>query len=75
MDEPTAPLDAQAEAAMVASLDVATKGLTTIFITHRGAMLQMADKVLAVEGGRIAAFGPRDEVMKPAPVDVAQTRA
>ena len=75
MDEPTAPLDAQAEAAMVASLDTATRGLTTIFITHRGAMLQMADKVLAVENGRIAAFGPRDEVMKPAPVDVAQTRA
>jgi ATP-binding cassette subfamily C protein LapB len=75
MDEPTAPLDAQAEAAMVASLDAATRGLTTIFITHRGAMLQMADKVLAVENGRIAAFGPRDEVMKPAPVDVAQTRA
>ena len=75
MDEPTAPLDAQAEAAMVASLDAATKGLTTIFITHRGAMLQMADKVLAVENGRIVAFGPRDEVMKPAPVDVAQTRA
>ena len=75
MDEPTAPLDAQAEAAMVASLDTATKGLTTIFVTHRGAMLQMADKVLALENGRVAAFGPRDEVMKPAPVDVAQTRA
>jgi len=75
MDEPTAPLDAQAEAAMVASLDAATKGLTTIFVTHRGAMLQMADKVLALENGRVAAFGPRDEVMKPAPVDVAQTRA
>ena len=75
MDEPTAPLDAQAEAVMVASLDVATKGLTTIFVTHRGAMLQMADKVLALENGRVAAFGPRDEVMKPAPVDVAQTRA
>ena len=48
MDEPTAPLDSQAEANMVASLDVATKGLTTIFVTHRGAMLQMADKVLAM---------------------------
>ena len=71
MDEPTAPLDAQAEAAMVASLDTATKGLTTIFVTHRGAMLQMADKVLAMEGGKIAAFGPRDKVMKPAPVEVA----
>ena len=72
MDEPTAPLDSQAEMNMVASLDVATKGLTTIFVTHRGAMLQMADKVLAMDGGRIAAFGPRDDVMKPAPVDVAK---
>ena len=71
MDEPTAPLDSAAEAAMVENLDVVTKGLTTIFVTHRGAMLQIADKVLALENGRIAAFGPKDEVLKPAPVSTA----
>ena len=68
MDEPTAPLDNAAEMAMVQNLEVATQGLTTIFITHRGAMLQMADKVLALEEGRIAAFGPKDQVLKPSPV-------
>ena len=39
MDEPTAPLDSGAEQQMVEHLDAATKGITTIFVTHRGAML------------------------------------
>jgi ATP-binding cassette subfamily C protein LapB len=75
MDEPTAALDAQAEANMVNSLDLATKGITTIFVTHRWALLQIADKVLALESGRVAAFGPRDEVMKPTPVAAAAPQA
>jgi len=73
MDEPTAPLDSNAEMAMVQNLDIATKGITTIFITHRGAMLQLAEKVLAVDGGRVAAFGPKDEVLKPNPVNAVAT--
>jgi len=71
MDEPTAPLDSGAEAVMVQNLDAATRGLTTIFVTHRGAMLRLADKVLALEAGRIGAFGPRNEVLKPKPGNTA----
>ena len=63
-DEPTAPLDQAAENEMVERLDLATKGLTTIFVTHRGAMLRLADKVLVIDQGRVAAFGPRDQVLK-----------
>lgn len=63
MDEPTAPLDSSAEQQMVEHLDAATQGITTIFVTHRGAMLQLADTVLALEKGRIAAFGPKDDVL------------
>ena len=63
-DEPTAPLDQSAENEMVERLDLATKGLTTIFVTHRGAMLRLADKVLVIDQGRVAAFGPRDQVLK-----------
>lgn len=63
MDEPTAPLDSAAEQQMVEHLDAATKGITTIFVTHRGAMLQLADTVLALEKGRIAAFGLKDDVL------------
>jgi len=67
LDEPTAPLDQAAEAAMVTRLDLATKGITTIFVTHRGAMLQLADKVLVIDQGRVAAFCPKDEVLKTEP--------
>lgn len=63
MDEPTAPLDSSAEQQMVEHLDAATKGITTIFVTHRGAMLQLADTVMALDKGRVAAFGPKDEVL------------
>jgi ATP-binding cassette subfamily C protein LapB len=63
-DEPTAPLDQSAENEMVERLDLATKGLTTIFVTHRGAMLRLADKVLVIDQGRVAAFGPKDQVLQ-----------
>ena len=59
-----------AEQEMVKRLDAVTKGLTTIFVTHRSAMLQLADKVLVVDQGRIAAFGPREHVLKAEPVRV-----
>ena len=63
MDEPTASLDSQSETALVKHLDVSTRRITSIFITHRGSMLQMADKVMLMNQGRIAMFGPRDEVI------------
>ena len=64
LDEPTASLDGGSEQALVTSLDAATKGITTVFVTHRGSMLQIADRILVVEGGRIVANGPRDEVLQ-----------
>lgn len=64
LDEPTASLDAGSEQALVASLDTATRGITTVFVTHRGSMLQIADRVMVVEAGRIVANGPRDEVLQ-----------
>lgn len=69
LDEPTAPLDQASERDLVKRLDAVTKGLTTIFVTHRGAMLQLADKVLIIDQGRVAAFGPRDQVLRPEPVE------
>lgn len=63
MDEPTAALDSNTERVMVDKLNSATKGITTIFVTHRGAMVGMADKVALMDNGRLIMFGPRDEVM------------
>jgi ATP-binding cassette, subfamily C, bacterial LapB len=64
LDEPTASLDAGSEQALVTSLDAATRGITTVFVTHRGSMLQIADRIMVVEAGRIVANGPRDEVLQ-----------
>ena len=63
LDEPTAPLDNSSEAALVQKLAAATKGVTCIFATHRGAMLQMANKVVVMDRGRVVMAGPRDKVL------------
>ena len=63
MDEPTASMDNATEAALVQKLEEATKDVTAIFVTHRGAMLKMADKIVVMEKGRIVVAGPRDDVL------------
>ncbi len=64
LDEPTAPMDANSEQALINSLDEETKGITMLCVTHRGAMLRIVDRIIVIEGGRIALDGPRDDVLK-----------
>ena len=63
LDEPTAPLDNASEAGLVAKLAESTKEKTCIFATHRGAMLQIANKVVVMDKAKIVLAGPRDEVL------------
>jgi ATP-binding cassette subfamily C protein CydD len=46
LDEPTADLDADAEAAMVAAISAAARGRTVILATHNAALLAIADTVV-----------------------------
>ena len=64
LDEPTAAMDTGTEQMIVKTLDSATKGVTCLFVTHRGSMLQLADRIIVMEGGRIVANGPRDEILQ-----------
>jgi len=64
LDEPTAPMDANSEQALINSLDKETKGITMLCVTHRGAMLRIMDRIIVIEGGRIVMDGPRDDVLK-----------
>lgn len=64
LDEPNANLDDMGEMALVTALKNAkAQGITTILISHRPAILSSVDKVLVLQEGAIAAFGPRNEVM------------
>ncbi len=64
LDEPNANLDAEGEAAVVAAIAAvrARRGIV-VAIAHRPSAMGAVDLVLAMQGGRVKAFGPRDEVL------------
>jgi ATP-binding cassette subfamily C exporter for protease/lipase len=64
LDEPNSNLDQVGEQALVDALvGVRRRGGTSVVITHRTNVLQIATKVLVLSGGRVAAFGPPDKVL------------
>lgn len=63
LDEPTAALDQTLETALVARLTEWLKGRTAIIATHRMAILQLTERVMVLQNGRMAVDGPRDQVL------------
>lgn len=64
LDEPNASLDADGEKALLAALQhLKQANCTTIVITHKVPLLAAVDKLLVMQGGAVAAFGPREEVL------------
>lgn len=64
LDEPTAAMDPASENRLRKRLLTVTKNKTTLLITHKGTMLDLVDKLILVDRGRLIAFGPRDEVIR-----------
>ncbi len=65
LDEPNSNLDADGEKALVAAITkVKARGGIVIVVAHRPSVLSVADKVAAINSGQLAAFGPRDEVLR-----------
>lgn len=63
MDEPTSSMDAQSELAFLRQLRLAAQECTLIMVTHRPAVLDLADRVLVMDGGRLVLDGPRRQVL------------
>lgn len=64
LDEPTASMDAVAEAKIVATLHAkAAEGATLLVATHKSALLPIVDRLLVMQGGRLSIDGPRDLVL------------
>ena len=63
LDEPTAALDVGSEQVVIAGLAEATRGKTLIVATHRLAVLEIVDRVIWLEEGRIVADRPKAEVL------------
>jgi ATP-binding cassette subfamily C protein CydD len=59
MDEGTAGLDRDTEAAVTAAVARLAAGRTALIVAHRLATVRMADRIVFMEGGRIVEDGPR----------------
>jgi len=57
MDEPTSALDVHSEAAVAKELERALRGRTAILITHRLALVEIADMAIAIDDGRVIECG------------------
>ncbi|WP_205472236.1 ABC transporter ATP-binding protein [Nocardioides sp. SYSU D00038] len=63
LDEATAHLDSESEAAVQFALDAALQGRTSLVIAHRLSTVRNADQILVVDGGRIVQSGTHSELL------------
>jgi PrtD family type I secretion system ABC transporter len=64
LDEPNANLDAQGEAALAAALkELKARGVTTIMVGHRPALMSQLDKLAVLKEGALEAFGPASAIL------------
>lgn len=64
LDEATSSLDSENEKIIQDALWKLIEGRTTIIIAHRLATVKKADKILFMDGGKIAEEGSHEELMK-----------
>jgi ABC-type multidrug transport system fused ATPase/permease subunit len=63
LDEPTAQLDVRGEAEIFDRILKATRGCTTILISHRFSTVRHADRICVLEHGRVVELGSHAELM------------
>ena len=64
LDEPTAAMDAQAEAEVFERVRQLARERMTILISHRFSTVRMADQIVVLEHGRILEQGSHEQLMR-----------
>jgi len=68
LDDATASVDATTEARIRLGLREAMRGRTTIIIAHRLSTISLADEIVVLDRGRIAARGTHEQLFHESPV-------
>jgi ATP-binding cassette subfamily B protein len=63
LDEATAHLDSESEAAVQEALSVALEGRTSLVIAHRLSTVREADQILVIEAGQVAEQGTHEDLL------------
>jgi len=63
LDEPTASLDPEAEAAIFAELKENLRGRIGIVISHRFSTVRIADRIAVIDGGKVTELGTHQELL------------
>ncbi|WP_430469317.1 type I secretion system permease/ATPase [Thalassospira lucentensis] len=64
MDEPTSMMDSGSEQALIERLKEYGVGKTMVLVTHRTSLLDLVDRVIVLDRGRIVADGPKSILSK-----------
>ncbi|HLR78462.1 MAG TPA: ATP-binding cassette domain-containing protein, partial [Burkholderiaceae bacterium] len=64
LDEPSSNMDNQSESALRRRLKDVTRDKTLVLVTHRTALLELVDRLIVMDRGRIVADGPKDQVVE-----------
>ncbi|MEU4898828.1 ABC transporter ATP-binding protein [Streptomyces sp. NPDC044780] len=63
LDEATAHLDSESEAALQRALETALAGRTSLVIAHRLSTIRDADQILVIDDGRVQESGTHEELL------------
>jgi ABC-type multidrug transport system fused ATPase/permease subunit len=74
LDDATSAVDPVVEQEILAGLRSELRA-TTVVVAHRVSTIELADRVLFLKGGRIAAAGPHEQLVASEPAYAALVRA
>ncbi len=64
LDEPTSSMDTTTESVFKSRLKLFARNKTMLLVTHRSSLLELVDRILVLDGGRLAVDGPREKVLE-----------
>lgn len=62
LDEPTSAMDHSGEETVKRNIAEATSGKTMVVISHRNAMLELAERLIVIDSGQVVADGTKEDV-------------